>query len=319
VLDSLFPALTASAVALLVPAVVALLRTARHAHVAEPGDATRRVRVVSSATLLALAALGISALTGSGPGAAAGAAVVLAGSVLLTAWAHRGWAVRGLAVWALVVVATAGLMGWLLNRTLVSSASAPGLMAVGLAWLVLLYALTRLRGPLRDDIEALATRDVEAPPATGSLSRLVPAAMAVVSAGLVAAVTAPPGPGAAPGGPPSQAGQTNAPRPSATTAPSGSRPGGASASRGAKAAEPVRTRDPARGSDQAAPSRSATSAPTGPEATSGASTPTNAPTTSGGDAAPDSAQATKTPGWVKNSDKRPSGAPSPTPGGPGRP
>jgi hypothetical protein len=319
VLDSLFPALTASTVALLVPAVVALLRTARHAHVAEPGDATRRVRVVASATLLALVALGTSALTGSGPGVAAGTAVVVAGSVLVTARVHRRWAVRGLVVWALVIVATAGLVGWLLHRTLVSSASAPGLMAAGLAWLVLLYAVTRLRGSLRDDIEALATRDAEAPSGTGSRSRLVPAAVAVASAALVAVVTAPGGPGTAPGGPPSQAGRTSTPRPAATTAPSGSGPGGASASQGAPASEPVRTRGSRRGSEQTPPSRSATSAPTGPEATAGASTPTTAQTTSGGEAAPDAAQATKTPGWVKNSDKRPSGAPSPTPGGPGRP
>jgi hypothetical protein len=320
VLDSLFLALTASAVALLVPASLTLRRTGRHAHVAEPGDPTRRARVVVAATLLGLAALGVSALIGAGPVPALVAAGVVAGAVGLNDRLHRSWAVRGLVVWTLVVVAGVGLVSWLLHRTLVSPASAPALMIAGVAWLVLLYVLVSLRAPIRTRVEALAVRDAPSTPAdSGPGGPLVRAAAALVAAGLVGAVTVPALP-SVPDRAPSQAGRTSTPlpsdSPSSSTTPSG---GSTTSSPDAATASDAGPTLPAGGADEPADGSGATD--TTGDAASGTAAPRSsaAPSTADASATAHPAQATKTPGYVKNSAKRPSGVPLPTPGGPSQP
>jgi hypothetical protein len=316
VLDSLLLALTVTAVALLAPAHVALRRTGRHAHVGERGDSARRVRVVAAATVLGLASLGISALTGAGPAPSVVVAVVVAGGVVVNARLHRSWAVRGLAVWTLVVVAGLGLVAWLLHRTLVSAPSAPVIMTAGPAWLVLVYAVLRLRGPLRGRVEALAAREARsAPTDAGRPGALAPIVAGLAAAGLVAVVTVPLSPGAAPDSEPSQAGRTSTSRPSGTPAsPPATLPEATGAPDGSAPSEPGPTETPTRDAGVSTPTA----------VTTGSTTTTATPvaTTSSvpvDSTAPVSTEATKTPGWVKNSAKRPSGAPSPTPGGPARP
>jgi hypothetical protein len=320
VLESLFLALTASAVALLVPASLALRRMGRHAHVAARGDSTRRVRVVVAATLLGLAALGASALVGAGPAPALAAAGVVAGALGLNDHLHRSWAVRGLVVWTLVVVAGVGLVSWLLHRTLVSPASAWALMIAGVAWLVLLYVLAGLRAPIRTRVEALAVRDGPSTPAdAGPGGPLVRAAAALVAAGLVGAVTVPERP-SVPDRAPSQAGRTTTPLPSDSPSSSTAPPGGAATS-GPDAGTPSDTgpTPPAGGADERAEGPVATD--TTAEATTGTAAPRSPAAVSTADESETAhpAQATKTPGYVKNSAKRPSGVPLPTPGGPSQP
>ncbi|HSJ19157.1 MAG TPA: hypothetical protein VK964_01160 [Nocardioidaceae bacterium] len=319
-LDSLFLALTACAVALLVPASLALRRTGRHAHVAAPADSTRRVRVVVAATLLGLAALGVAALVGAGPAPALAAAGVVAGALGLNDRLHRSWAVRGLVVWTLVVVAGVGLVSWLLHRTLVSPASAPALMVAGVAWLVLLYVLARLRAPIRTRVEELAVRDAPSTPVdAGPGGPLVRAAAALVAAGLVGAVTVPERP-SVPDRAPSQAGRTSTPLPSHSPSSSTAPPGGATTS-GSDAGTPSDAGPtlPAGDAEEPAEGPGATEATA--EATTGTAAPDSPAAVSTADESETAhpAQATKTPGYVKNSAKRPSGAPLPTPGGPSEP
>jgi hypothetical protein len=325
VLDSLLLALTASAVALLVPASLALRRTRRHAHVAEPGDSSRRRRVVAAALLLGLAALALSTLIGSGPAPAVGAAGVVAGAVALNDRLHRSWAVRGLVVWTLVVVAGVGLVSWLLHRTLVSPATAPALVTAGLAWLVLLYVLLSLRVPIRTRIEELAARDAGSTSADGGLrGPLVRGAAALAAAGLVGAVTMPERP-SAPDRAPSQAGRTSTPLPSSpspsTTPPEGARtnsPSGVTRSGAGSPGSPEGGAvDPADGPEATETTDGATSA--GTTSATGVPASSAPPSTAEATSPADPAEATKTPGYVKNSAKRPSGVPSPTPGGPSQP
>jgi hypothetical protein len=316
VLDSLFLALTATALVLLVPASLALRRTGRHARVAEPAGSTRRVRVVAAAGLLGLAALGVSALIGSGPAPAVVVAGVVAGTVGLNYRLHRSWAVRGLVAWTLVVLAGVGLASWLLHRTLLSPASAPALMTAGLAWLVLLYGLVSLRTPIRRRIEVLAVRDAGATPERAGLrGPMVRAAAALVAAGLVATVTAP-GLPSEPDRAPSQAGRTSTPQPTDSPWPS------TTPTEGARATSPSGT------TRSSAGSRGSPDSPDGPEvaettavptSTTGVPTSSAPPSTAEATSTADPVQATKTPGYIKNSAKRPSGVPLPSPGGPSQP
>jgi hypothetical protein len=321
VLDTLFLALTATAVVLLVPASLALRRTGRHAHVAELGGSTRRVRVVAAATLLGLAALAVNALIGSGPAPAVVVAGVVAGAVGLNDRLHRSWTVRGLVAWTLVAVAGVGLVGWLLHRTLVSPASAPALMTAGVAWLVLLYVLVSLRAPLRARVERMAVRDAgAAPEVAGPRGPLVRAAAALVAAGLVAAVTAPER-ASEPDRVPSQAGRTSTPLPTDSSSSSTTPPGGTTTTTPAGAAKSGAGSAPRPAGGVEHPDDESGARGTTPRTTSTAAVPapSGTPSTAEASSTADPVQATKTPGYVKNSAKRPPGVPSPTPGGPSQP
>jgi hypothetical protein len=320
VLDTLFPALTATAILLWVPAWLALPGTGRHAHVAESGSSARRARVVGAAVLLGLAASGVSALIGTGPMTAVVVAGVVAGAIGLIDRRHPSWAVRGLVAWTLVWVAAIGLLGWLLHRTLVSPASAPALMTAGLAWLVLLYVLVGLRAPIRTRIEALAVRDVGSMRTDAGLrGPLLRAGTALAAAGLLGVVTVPE-PASEPDRAPSQAGRTSTPPPADPTSSSTSPPRGSTTLSvdGPKGAGSTTPR-PTGAAGDAADGSESRSTTTGATSVMAVPTSSVAPSTAEASSTADPVKATKTPGHVKNSAKRPSGVPSPTPGGPSQP
>lgn len=301
--------LTVSAALLLVPALVGLLGVRRHNHVAETAGATRRARVAVAGTLVGLAALGSAALFGAGAGPASLVAVVVTAALLLCAGRWHSWAVRGVVVGALLVVAVVGFLGWLLNRTLVSPAPAPSLLTAGIAWLVLLFGLTRAQLPVRDSLAALAVRDAdEVPHGPGRRGPALSLAALVAAGAVAVAVTGSGGPGEAPDAPPSQAGHSGEPDPTASAT---SGPGAASGSAGTR---PYPGPNGGTRAGRRSPGAGEGSTTGTPEDGTDAPVVTTAAPSPTGSATPDPLDPTKTPGYIKNGDKRPTDVPSP--GGP---
>lgn len=148
--------LTVTAVVLLVPTLAAVLAVEPHRHVS-PGDDSRRwVRLVLAATGVALVGLGTAALVGADVLSAAVVALVLAGSVLIWGPLTRSWAVRGVVLWSLLVVAAAGLLGWLVQQVVTSALSGAQIGVVVAATALLLGVLVRGQGYARDAINARA-------------------------------------------------------------------------------------------------------------------------------------------------------------------
>lgn len=311
-LGSLLSTLTVSALVLAVPASVGLLTMGRHAHVAVVDAAARRLGLVAAATLSGLGALGVSALTGSGPFQAMLVASVLAGSVL--AWARRlgAWEIRGVVAWAMSSTGAIGLAGWMAERILADSAGGPELVTGGAAWLVLVVAMTRLRSRVRGLFADRAVRGQGPEEEQEGGGFPVPAMLALVaSAGVLAAVIAG---GTWPGFAPSPVAGTST-DPSGGASPSPSSKATVTATRSASGASGSRrasaTGEPAVVDGHAGESGATRAGPDDPTTTS-SPTPTDVRSPAAS-STPEATQATKTPGYAKDNPNRPSHAATPGP------
>jgi len=317
---------TLSAVTLVVPAGVALVRFRRHAHVAEADRSTRLVRLVVAATVVGLGALVVTAVAGSGPPLASVTALVLAGAVLASAPAASTWAVRGVVTWALITTGAVAFLGWLAHRMLVAPVSATELAVGGAAWSLASLALIRLRGHVRGWAASRASGStamdsVTGPGPVGSQRRAVLWLAALGAASTVAVVVSTGGLGPTQARP-TQAGQSG----SAATdpAPSDGRSSGASPS-SATGQTRLETSDGA-GESGGGRGLTATRRTSAPTSEGGARPSTDAPPATATTSATATISATpaeqpeaeptspvKTPGYAKEKPNRPADAPSPGP------
>lgn len=309
-LGSLLSLLVTTAAVLLAPAFAGVLRLRRHAHRAGADGSTQRQRLAIAASLVGLAALGVSALLDAGAVEAAMTSAVLAGSVLAWGSLVGSWAIRGVVAWALIVAAALSSLAWLLHRLVTASLSPTGTALGTAAWLALLIVLTLERGTVQRWIGArVVLPGVQAlrEPARRPPHAVI-AVAAVAAAGCLATVTVV---GSEPvsHGEPGPAGRTKSPGTadtalSSTTGPSsamvGRSPGGRDGSEGTGLPETV---DPSSLPGLPLPSSDVL-------ASAGAVTPTRGVT------ANVSPSATKTPGYLKDKLHRPSHGPSRGPGDP---
>lgn len=338
--------LTATAMVLLVPALVALLRVDRHAHKAAPRALERRVGLVAATTLVAVAALLVSALLGAGRLGAVLVALAVAGSVVESARGRRGWAVRGIVTRGLLLAGTVSALLRLGDQALDPPGTVLGGLLLGGGWGLAAWSAVRLRRPVEGWLGARATLedpvesarvDIAPVPLGGGTGTLAGSprrpvlgrtgttlAAFVVPAAAVAAIAAVAGgrPAPDPEPPASQAGGEGAPRRS--TAPS-SRPTSGSAWHTAPSptATPARTLDRSRSTGEL--TGVATPSPLGeeasPEPAASETTATDIPTRKRGPGDRRSPTVIpmptgwphegKTPGYAKEKPNRPSGAPSP--------
>jgi hypothetical protein len=204
VLDSALWLLTMTAVVLLVPACAALLGVERHRHLAPSEDTSRRVRLVVAATLVGLAALGVSALLDAEPLTAVVVAVVLAGSVLAWAQMSSTWAVRGVVMWALLVTGAVAFLAWLAQQMASSDMDAAQLVVAAAAGLLLVLVLSRGQRYVRASIGAHAGLESGSGRAPLPVLRPLGTLVALLAAGGVVVAVAEDGPGTP--GPDPQAG-----------------------------------------------------------------------------------------------------------------
>lgn len=343
-LGSWLSVLTVTATVLLVPALAALHRVDRHAHKAPPRGLERRVGLVAAVTLVAVGALLVAALLGTGALGALLVAAVLGGSVVAAAPGRDGWAVRGIVTRGVLTTAAVAALLWIGYHVLSPSGSALGGPLLGSLWGLAAWGAVQLRRPVESRLAARAALDDAAPgmsPAgasagageagtsgemTASSRRPVPrrtgvalAALVVPAAayGLVAGGRAPePEPPASRAGAESSPAPTEAPR----TGPASVSP---SASGSGAAAAP--SRPSGRHTPSGTPTRHGTPEPHG-EPSSTAPGPSEATTTAAPSASPSPSggglptaipvptvwpEESKTPGYAKEKPNRPSGAPSP--------
>jgi hypothetical protein len=140
--------LTATATVLLLPALVVLLRVDRHAHKAPPNGLERRVALVASTTLVAVAALPVAALLGADGLGAVLVAVALGVSVLGAAGGGDRWAVRGIVARGLLLAGTVAALLWFGYLVLDTPTSAPSGGVLGGLWGLTAWGAYRLRRPV---------------------------------------------------------------------------------------------------------------------------------------------------------------------------
>ncbi len=313
---SLLSLLVTTAAVLLVPAYAGVLRLQRHAHRAGADRSSQRQRLAIAASLVALAALGVSAVLGAGAIDAAMTSAVLAGSVLAWGSLLGSWAIRGVVVWGLTVAAALSSLAWVLHRLVVASLSPTETALGAAAWLALVGVLTRERATVQGWVGARsALAGVVAPrePARRP-PHAVLAVAAVAAAGCLATVTLV-GSEPASQGVPGPAGRTTSPGGADTATSSPARPSSAMVRRspggsmtgraGSEGAGTPDTLDPSSLRGLPLPSSDVL-------ASAGAVTPTGR-VTPGVSSSP---TATKTPGYLKDKLHRPSDGPSRGPGDP---
>ncbi len=200
-LDSALWLLTMTAVVLLVPAFAALLGVERHRHLAPSEDTSRRVRLVVAATLVGLAALGVSALLDAEPLTAVVVAVVLAGSVLAWAQMSSTWAVRGVVMWALLVTGAVAFLAWLTQQMVASDMDTAQLVVAAASGLLLVLVLSRGQRYVRESIGAHAGLQAGSGRAPLPVLRPLGTLVALLAAGGVVVAVAEDGPGTQGSGP----------------------------------------------------------------------------------------------------------------------
>ncbi len=150
--EELLAAALVAAVALLVPATVAVF-TVRPTRSTSPPS-----RVLASAGAVAAAIPAGAWLVGSRPLTGVLVGLLLAGSVLAWAPVARPWAVRGLLVWALSVDAGLLYLGYVLHWTVTAHLSWASLLASGVLWVLEVFVFVLALGYVWEFVDALGRR-----------------------------------------------------------------------------------------------------------------------------------------------------------------
>ncbi|HEX5771278.1 MAG TPA: hypothetical protein VFY11_09950 [Nocardioidaceae bacterium] len=317
--------LTATATVLLVPALVAALRVDQHAHKAPPRGLERRIALVASTTLVAVAALPVAALLGAGGLGAGLVAVVLGVSVLGSARSRDRWAVRAIVARGLLLAGVVAALLWFGYFVLATPTAASAGRVLGGLWGLTAWGAYLLRRPVERWLGARAgeLEAREAPvvafPGRPLLRRTgIALAVFILPAAAIAGGRSAPDP--AP--PASRAGSEGTATPG--TGRSTGSPGEASPSVPGAPGTPVRTADGP--TPTGSLTREATPRPRDTESTTlpsptvtGTGLPSESPSPSPTDGGLPTVlpvptgwpEESKTPGYAKEKPNRPSDAPSP--------